>query len=269
MLRRRSYLFIDESGVAGVGSPQDWHGQYLGLLGCAVRSEDYWRTVAPAMAALKQRHFPEHDPSQVVLHRADIVGKRGVFGVLKDARRREAFDADLLKLYDELPYALIGIVVDKIAHARNPERFYSDPYHWALAMMLERYGGLLGVSRRVGQVICEARGPYPDRLLQRAYEQVLDKGTPHIRHPPEFFTAVLSSGHMRFMPKVPAVAGLEIADGLVRTAKLEILAENARCEPVEHPFQAAIEGVIGKKWNRRWGTGEVAGYGKAFFTLPY
>ena len=163
---------------------------------------------------------------------------------------------------------LVGVVVDKLAHARHPRRFYDNSYHWALAMLLERYCGLLRVSQRAGRVICEARGKGPDRLLQRAYQQILQRGTPHYRHPAAFFAEVLTSKEIRFLPKIPPVAGLEIADGLVRTVKLEILAENAGSDPVSQPFQAAIEGAIGTKWNRRWGTGRVRGYGKAFFTLP-
>jgi hypothetical protein len=107
-----------------------------------------------------------------------------------------------------------------------------------------------------------------DGLLQAAYDQVLERGTPHHRHPAAFFRDVLSSTKIRFLPKLPAVAGLEIADCLVRAAKLEILAENHIVEPVTEPFAIAIEQAMGRKWNRRWGTGRVSGYGKAFFTLP-
>jgi hypothetical protein len=230
---------------------------------------EYWREIEPAFASLKKRHFPGSDPAKTVLHRSEIVGKQGVFGILKDPARCAAFDEDMLRLYGEPPYVLIGIVVDKVAHARHPQRFYENAYHWALAMMLERYCGLLRVWGRTGKLICEARGKYPDRLLQRAYQQVLEKGTPHRRHPAAFFKEVLTGRKIQFLSKIPATAGLEIADGLVRTAKLEILAENGRSERPEHPFQVAVEGVIGSKWNRRWGTGEVAGYGKAFFTMPY
>ncbi|MEO7138610.1 MAG: hypothetical protein ABI037_12915 [Gemmatimonadales bacterium] len=268
MKYNRSYLFVDESGVAELGPHGDAHGQYLGLLGCVTSQREYWREIEPAMASFKRRQFPGCDPAKIALHRAHIVGKQGVFGVLKDAARRAAFDEDMLRLYAELPYFLIGIVVDKLAHARHPQRFYENSYHWALAMMLERYCGLLRVWGRTGKVICEARGKYPDRLLQGAYEQVLEKGTPHRRHPAAFFKEVLTSRKIKFLSKIPATAGLEIADGLVRTAKLEILAENGKAERLEHPFQVAVEGAIGGKWNRRWSTGKVAGYGKAFFTLP-
>jgi len=264
--RPESYLFVDESGVAGL-DPREEHGQYLGLLGCAIRAGEYWRSVRPKMERFKLDQFPGCDPSRTVLHRSHIVGRKGIFGRLKDPARQAAFDLGMLGLYRDLPYTLIGVVVDKVAHARHPERFFDNSYHWALAMMLERYCGLLRVSGRIGRVICEARGPYPDRLLQGAYERVRAEGTRY--HLPAFFTDVLPARKIIFRPKVPAVAGLEIADGLVRTAKLEILAEHGKSEPVHHPFQASIEGVIGPKWNRRWGTGEVAGYGKALFTLPY
>src|SRR4051794_31116944 len=42
-----SFLFVDESGVAGGGTPGDPYSQYLCLLGCVVKSEDYWREVKP------------------------------------------------------------------------------------------------------------------------------------------------------------------------------------------------------------------------------
>jgi hypothetical protein len=263
----RSYLFVDESGVSEMGSLGDPHSRYLCLLGCAVKGEDYWRTVRPSLLALKARQFPEHDPTTVSLHREHIVGRKGPFGVLKDAKRRVAFDADILRTYAELPYILIGVVIDKRSHAAYPDRFFDNPYHWALAMLLERYCKYLQVYGRQGRVICEARSAKKDRALQLAYRRILENGTPHYRHPALFFTAVLGSKEIRFLPKIPAVAGLEIADGLVRAAKLEILAENGRVEPAEEPFQIAVQAAMGPKWNRRRRTGRVKGYGKAFFSL--
>jgi hypothetical protein len=99
MVPRRSYLFVDESGVAELGPPGDTHGQYLGLLGCVTAEREYWREIEPAFASLKKRHFPGSDPAKTVLHRSEIVGKQGVFGILKDPARRAAFDEDMLRLY--------------------------------------------------------------------------------------------------------------------------------------------------------------------------
>jgi hypothetical protein len=258
---------VDESGVAEMGSAGDPHGRYLCLLGCAVKAEEYQRTVRPSLLDLKAHHFPGRDPTQISLHREHIVGRKGPFGVLKNEERRAAFDKDILQAYADLPYALIGIVVDKRSHSRYSQRFYDTPYHWALAMLLERYCGLLRVTGRVGQVICEARSPQQDRELGRAYQRVLERGTPHHRHPAAFFAEVLSSKELRFLPKLPAVAGLEIADGLVRAAKLEILFENGRADAAEEPFQRAVQAMMGPKWNRWRRTGRVRGYGKAFFSL--
>jgi hypothetical protein len=266
MASPRSYLFVDESGVSEMGSRGDPHGRYLCLLGCAAKAEEYHAVVRPAMLALKSRHFPGRDPTQISLHREHIVGRKGPFGVLKDDERRAAFDRDILQAYTDLPYALIGVVVDKHSHSRYSQRFYDTPYHWALAMLLERYCGLLRATGRVGQVICEARSQQQDRELGRAYQRVLESGT-HLRHPGTFFSGVLSSRDLRFMPKIPTVAGLEIADGLVRAAKLEILFEKGRADAAEEPFQVAVQAAMGPKWNRWRRAGRVRGYGKAFFSL--
>jgi hypothetical protein len=264
----RSILFVDESGHAGTGAPNDQHGRYLCLVGCAIHRQPYWAEVAAAFQGLKYRHFPGREPASFVLHRSDILRRSGLFEALKDSAKASAFDADLLGLYRDLPYALIGVVIDKIAYEAYATRFEGDAYHWALALLLERYCGLLRVERRIGGVICEARGPHPDRMLLEAYQSIYERGTTHHRHPASFFQDVLQSKSIRFLPKLPAVAGLELADGLAKAAKLAILSDRNIIERVEAPFAVAVETAIAPKWNRRWATRQVRGYGKIFFTIP-
>ncbi|MGH7499821.1 MAG: DUF3800 domain-containing protein [Gemmatimonadales bacterium] len=265
---RRSYLFVDESGEPGTASPDDKHGQYLCLVGVAIRHGDYVSHVKPGFEELKSRHFPRHASIPVTLHRSDIVRRKGPFAVLSDPARAEAFDADLLALYRDLPYAVIGVVIDKIAHDRHARRFHDDAYNWALALLLERYCGRLKIERRRGMIVIESRAKHLDRQLQRGYDRVYERGTTHQRHPASFFQEFLQSKSIQFRQKSPAVAGLELADGLVKTAKAAILADHGKTPRISSTFGCAVERALEGKWNRWVARNRVDGYGKVFFTLP-
>jgi uncharacterized protein DUF3800 len=266
-METRSYLFVDESGEPGCGAPGDRYRQYLCLTGCAICHDPYVTQVKKALDALKGRHFSQHPTKPVALHRADVLRREGPFSCLSDPACAAAFDADLLSCYANLPYTLITVVIDKIAHDYDPKRFLGDAYHWALALMLERYCKLLTLDNRIGRVVCEARGKRPDQLLQKAYDRIYQSGTTHVRHPASFFQRTLASRKISFRQKYPPVAGLEVADGLAKAAKMITLADNGRAPRPTTPFAVALEAAIEPKWNRRRLNGQVAGYGKVFFTL--
>ena len=80
-------LYIDESGdhtTKGV-TPAQWDKRYLCLMGCALGIEYCRETFNPAFEAFKRRHFDCDLDDALILHREDIVAKRGPFKVLSDA----------------------------------------------------------------------------------------------------------------------------------------------------------------------------------------
>lgn len=262
---QRSYLFLDESGQPGRASPQDRHGNYLGLVGCIVDHPDYVGVVEPAFRALKVAHFPEQDPDTLVLHREDLLRKRGRFKCLKHDALRAPFDRDLLNVFRGVPYTVIAIVIDKGAYASRGQ-LYQGPYELALALMLERFVGLLRVRRRVGNVVVESRGKPEDRRLAETYGVIYRRGTQF--HAAEEFQHYLRSRKPTFRSKTKAVAGLELSDLLAHTAKCDVLVDRGLAERRPGTFTDEVMTILAARYNRRIRNDQVDGYGKVFFTWP-
>jgi len=134
----------------------------------------YVGVVVPSFAALKLKHFGRLD---INMHRADIMRRCGPFKVLKDIERETEFNVDMLGLYGDLSYTAIAVVVDKAAHGGR-SRFYDDAYHFALALMLERFVGLLQLRGHMETLSSKPVVPrtegHPGRLVSLA-----KTGAPH------------------------------------------------------------------------------------------
>jgi hypothetical protein len=262
---KRSYLFIDESGDVA-GSPDDAFRRYLCLCGCIIHHANHEARVKPEFERLKLDHLPRHKKVPVFLHRRDICQRRGPFEVLKDRGRCAAFNEALLELFRSLPYRVVVIVIDKEAETLKRSRNFSDPYHYAFALMLERFVGYLRFHRRVGNVVLEARGPDEDRKIEAAHRNIYERGTAY--HTPTFFQTRLRSAAPAFRDKKKLVAGLELADLLASPAKFDVLADNGICVRRPGSFRDKVEHCLAAKYNSRFLTGRVKGYGKVFHTWP-
>ncbi|MGB9887121.1 MAG: DUF3800 domain-containing protein [Moorellales bacterium] len=286
--RRRFRLYIDESGDHTYGRkeqgnliltvkkrevsiPFDHYPEllevqrrYLGILGCIVETEAYRRSFRPALEELKQRHFP-HDPDEpVILHRSDIVGKRGPFWRLRDLEAEKAFNTDLLNFLSEQRYVLIVVVLDKKSHIERYGDAAYHPYHYCLTVMLERYCGFLNFCNGEGDVVAESRGGVEDRELKEAYRYVYTHGTQF--REPRFFQRALTSKEIKLKKKELNIAGLQIADVLAYPLKQQVLMERGKISPKElkGEFTEQLVATVKGKFNRNRYTGRVEGYGKVF-----
>lgn len=104
---QRSYLFLDESGHAGAGAPDDHHREYLALVGCVVHHDDYVSQLRPAFDLLRNKHFPSVSPTPC-FHRADIMRLKGPFVILNNPTVKQVFDRDLLALFRSQAYRVIA-----------------------------------------------------------------------------------------------------------------------------------------------------------------
>ncbi len=216
-------LYIDESGDHTYKNLASLDKRYLCLLGMIVEAETYRRSFHPAVEALKQKHFP-HDPDNpIVLHRREIVNRSGYAWRLRDPAARKAFNEDLLQFLRDQDYRLIAVVMDKKNHVERYGDAAFHPYHYSLAILLERYCGLLNYLNAKGDVMVERRGKREDALLMRAYEALYDFGTWY--RGPEFFRSALTSRNIKIKSKEANIAGLQIADLLAYPCKQEILRE--------------------------------------------
>lgn len=256
-------LYVDESGDHTYKQLQLAERRYLALVGCFFELYKYQQEFQPKLEGLKANHFPQIDPDEpVILHRDDIVNKRGPFRVLLDPAVETAFNSHLLSFVAESNFKVIAVVIDKQAHIERYGDAAWHPYHYCLTAMLERYCGYLNFINKRGDVLGESRGKTEDSQLKQAYQHTYNSGTNF--HSPDWFRKALTSHEIKLKPKLKNIAGLQLADLLAHPVKRSILAEKGIITAPEGTFGEQMCAHLTQKYNRQVYTGEIWGYGKIF-----
>ncbi|MGC8787605.1 MAG: DUF3800 domain-containing protein [Anaerolineae bacterium] len=259
---RRYRLYIDESGDHTYHALDNPAKRYLGLLGLFVDTESYRAQFQPALEYLKQTHFPHNPDEPVILHRKDVINRRGPFWRLRDRECERRFNEDLLQFLTTQDYTLILVVIDKKSHIERYGTAAFHPYHYCLIALLERYCGFLNHFNAQGDVMAESRGGTEDRQLQQAYWNVYNSGT--LFRDATFFQRVLTSKEIKLKRKEANIAGLQIADLLAHPAKQNLLVREGRISEHDDVFGEEICKRIECKYNRHFSDGRIRGYGKVF-----
>jgi len=176
--------------------------------------------------------------------------------------KEQAFNEDFLQFVREHDYRIITVVIDKKTHMERYAEAAFHPYHYCLAVLLERYCGFLNFRGAKGDVLAESRGSAEDRQLKEAYRVVYKGGT--LWRGSEFFQRALTSSEVKLKPKTANIAGLQLCDLLAYPGKQEILIEKGRINDPEDSFSKQICQCIEAKYNQHVYTGRVEGYGKVF-----
>jgi hypothetical protein len=255
----RYRLYLDESGDHVYRDFSKPSHRFLCLLGCWFKNPDYLEFHS-GLETLKTKHLPHHPDNPVVLHREDMVNARKEFKVLRDGRKREAFDTDLLDLIQSSKFSVVAVVVDKAMLQEKFGELAGHPYHIGLGFLLQRYAGYLNHINRVGDVMGEARGGVEDRLLKDSYVRVFEKGLWGFT-PPSTLQTALTSRELKLKPKTANISGLQLADLVGHPTKNWVLRQSGLIEDEPPPFAERLMDVIRPKFNRQLYTGEIAGYG--------
>lgn len=285
MSKNRYRLYIDESGDHTYGkiitsnSTSDFsydkikitydkypdldqpQKRYLCLTGSIVESETYSTQLSFEMEELKKRHFTYDPYRPLVFHREDMVHKRYSFWVLKDDKKRESFDNDLLNFMKTMNYTIISVVIDKKAHIQQYRNNAFHPYHYCLTAMLERYCGFLFYHKSSGDVLAESRGRRDDEQLKEAYKEFYSVGTKYCSDDRRLST--LTSKEIKLKKSTENEAGLQLSDLLAHPLKHDILSANGHT-PKKDDFSTRVLAAVESKFNRRYDTGRIDGYGKIF-----
>jgi len=259
---KRYRLYVDESGDHSYYELEDPAKRYLGLTGIFIEGVYYRTTFQLRMEELKQKHFPHSPDEPVILHRKDIINRRGPFWVLRDVEREQAFNEDLLQFTREQDYRIITVVIDKKTHIERYGEAAYHPYHYCLAALLERYCGFLNFHNAQGDVLAESRGGTEDLQLKRAYQILYQRGTWYRGF--EFFRRALTSSEIKIKQKVMNIAGLQLCDLIAYPSKQEILIQERRIDDPGDNFGKQICQCIQAKYNQQVYQGRIRGYGKVF-----
>jgi hypothetical protein len=258
----RYRLYIDESGdhvFRDVAEPQH---RFLCLVGCWFKNPAYL-AFQKGLEDLKQRHFAYHPDEPVILHREDIINRRGVYRLLMDEAKRKAFDDDLIKIVEDADYTVVAVAIDKLELRNAYGESAAHPYHLSMGFMLQRYVGFLNHTNRLGDVMAETRGKKEDRLLEESYTRTYERGAWMVHA--DSFQSGLTSIQLKLKTKQANIAGLQLADVLAQPARQFILREYNLIDAEPSEFTERMIEALKTKLNRHLYDGRIEGYGYVLY----
>jgi len=214
--------------------------------------------VHPQMEALKARYFPHHPDDPIIFHRKEMVNAKPPFVILRNPNLRAEFDQDLLELMASWEYSVISVCIDKKNHKETYTVWRYDPYHYCMAVLLERFMFFLKQKKCSGDALAESRGGKEDRRLKRAFNDLWKHGTDYVA--PEEFQQVLTSRELKIKNKTNNIAGLQLADLIAHPSRNEILSEQGLLDKPLSPFAQRVIEILKSKYYQRGGRV----YGKKF-----
>lgn len=251
-------IYIDEVGNLDLENSDNPNHRFLSLTGIIIETEHVANIIHPEMEDLKLRFFRTHPDEPLILHRKEIVNAKPPFESLKVEKTREQFNEELLRLLVRWEYVVITVCLDKKHHKETYTTWRFDPYHYCLAMLLERYALFLKRNSSIGDAMAESRGGKEDRRLKDSYERLWNAGTEYVEG--TLFQEVISSRQLKVKPKLYNIAGLQLADLIAHPSRNDILRENSFLQDSKDKFGRKICDILGKKYDQI--EGKI--YGKKF-----
>ena len=151
-------IYIDEVGNPDLESSDNPNHRFLSLTGVILELDHVESIVHPQMETLKAKYFRSHPDEPVIFHRKEMVNARPPFECLKDPETQKKFDRELLNLIGSWEYIVITVCLDKKKHKETYTAWRYDPYHYCLAVLLERFIFFLNRMNSQGDVMAESRG---------------------------------------------------------------------------------------------------------------
>jgi hypothetical protein len=239
-------IYIDEVGNADMGSSANENHRFLSLTGIIVDLDHVATRIHPEMEALKRKYFTSHPDEPVIFHRAEMVNAKHPFEALKDAAIKTAFDGELLSLLERWDYRVITVCIDKKKHQETYKVWRFDPYHYCLAVLMERFVFFLDGVDAKGDAMAESRGGKEDRRLKDSFENLVTTGSDFLTS--DRFMARLTSKQLKVKSKHNNIAGLQLADLIAHPSRGEILEQqNLLGRPVA-PFATRVIAILQHKY---------------------
>jgi len=244
-------IYIDEVGNSDLDSSEDSNHRFLSLTGVIVDLEHIEKIIHPEMEALKAKFFRHHPDDPVIFHRKEMLNAKGSFEVLRDRKIRQQFDEELLGRLRAWEYKVVSVCLDKKRHKETYTVWRYDPYHYGLAVLLERFVFYLERVGAVGDVLAESRGGNDDRRLKDSFARLWEKGSEYVS--PDRFQKVLTSKQLKVKPKINNISGLQLADLVAHPSRNEILREQKLLDRPPAPFAQQVIQVLQVKYDQDGG----------------
>jgi len=244
-------MYVDEVGNSDLDSSSNPLHRFLSLTGVIIDLSYVRETLYPDIEKVKEDFFHSHPDDPIILHRKDILNARPPFESLRDEKTREKFDKTILKLLSSWEYTVISVCLDKKSHKETYSVWRYDPYHYCLALLLERYTFFLEQNGAVGDVMAESRGGKEDRRLKDSFLNLWNEGTDYIEA--SRFHHVLTSKQLKVKPKSNNISGLQLADLIAHPSRNEILDDVGLLGRPLPPFGTKVLQILQEKYYRHDG----------------
>jgi hypothetical protein len=252
-------IYIDETGNHDMTHADDSNQRFLALTGVILESGYNTGTLQPEMEEIKRQFF-QHDPDEpVIFHRKEMVNHRPPFEALRDPKVEKKFNKTLLEALDRWEYQVITVVLDKKAHRDQYATWRYHPYHYCMAVMLERFVLFLHYGDNRGDAMVESRGGVEDEKLKDSYRRLFTSGTDPI--PSERWQERMTSSELKVKSKKEDIAGLQLADLIAHPSRREILLANNLIIDDRDTFGNQICTILQKNKYLRSQKGKIPGYG--------
>jgi hypothetical protein len=241
-------IYIDEVGNPDLESSDNPNHRFLSLTGVIIELGYIEKIVHPQMEALKAKYFRHHPDEPVIFHRKEMVNAKPPFEILREQNIRGKFDSELLILMKIWDYTVISVCLDKKIHKETYTTWRYDPYHYCMAVLLERFVFFLNRVQCHGDVMAESRGGKEDMRLKASFHRLWENGTEYLA--PEQFQKVLTSSQLKIKPKANNIAGLQLVDLIAHPSRNEILSEQSLLVGKIYPFAEAVIEILQTKYDQ-------------------
>lgn len=251
-------LYVDEVGTDSLTHLDKDKHRFLSLTGVAMKVSQARDVLEPNLNWIKANVF-EHDPDNpIILHRKDILGLKGPFGLLRDDKRKALFNKAIMRIFESTDYRVITALIDKEWMIQQTHWSKTHPYHYLMEILVEKYVQFLERKRSIGDIMPESRQG-KDQLLQKAYDDVRAKGTDFVNK--QRIAAWVRAKQLKFRKKHDNTAGIQLCDLLAHPSHI-YTRSLMRHDVCLGPFsQQVVDILIREKYDRSQGTGKIVGYG--------
>jgi len=244
-------IYVDEVGNPDLESSDNPNHRFLSLTGIILELDYVKSILHPQMEALKAKYFDYHPDEPIVFHRKEMVNALDPFRDLIREEVRQKFDNELLHLLWEWQYVVITVCLDKKKHKETYTTWRYDPYHYCLAVLLERYALFLQRTGARGDTIAESRGGKADRRLKESFHRLWQQGTEYIAA--EIFQKNFTSCQLKVKSKANNISGLQLADLIAHPSRNEILHEQGLLHTKLAQFAKSVIYILQTKYDQQHG----------------
>jgi len=252
-------LYVDEVGTDDLTHTVKDHHRYLSLTGVAMRVDYSGAELTPNMNWIKLNVL-KHDPdTPIILHRKDIMARKGGFQCLNDPVVADRFDRSIMRLIKGADYRVMTALIDKQWMLKQQHWSKTHPYHYLMEILVEKFVQFLERQRAIGDIMPESRQGKPDQRLQQAYSDVREAGTTFI--PKARIASAIRAAKLKFREKKENVAGLQLCDLLAHPSHIYVRQQMGHAVAPGAFCQRVCTALTESKYDRASGSGKIVGYG--------